>query len=179
MKNIFVWVAVALIVLGGGYYLYSSSQRSSFDTLSDTMIKEDSMMKSDVESNAVMDDDIRNETGDAMIKGDETRMTPPGTYESYAISKLAKANDGPVVLFFRASWCPTCRALDSNIRSNLENIPAGVTILDVDYDNSADLKQKYGVTYQHTLVQVNADGSLIKKWSGSPTLSVLLSNIKS
>ena len=50
--------------------------------------------------------------------------------------------------------------------------------LDVDYDKSAELKKKYEVTYQHTLVEVSADGSLVKKWSGSPSLSALVSEIK-
>jgi hypothetical protein len=48
----------------------------------------------------------------------------------------------------------------------------------VDYDNSTALKQKYGVTMQHTLVQVDAKGNLIAKWTGSPTLSALTGNIK-
>jgi hypothetical protein len=47
----------------------------------------------------------------------------------------------------------------------------------VDYDNSDELKKKYGVTYQHTLVQVDKDGNLIKKWSGSPTLTSLVKEV--
>lgn len=47
----------------------------------------------------------------------------------------------------------------------------------VNYDNSKELKTKYGVTYQHTLVQVDKDGKLLKKWAGSPTLSDLVSEI--
>ncbi len=41
-----------------------------------------------------------------------------------------------------------------------------------------DLKKKYGVTYQHTLVQVDAAGNTIKKWSGGNTLSSVLSMIQ-
>lgn len=101
-----------------------------------------------------------------------------GFYGAYSPDKLALAETGKVVLFFRASWCPTCRALDKDIRANLENIPKDVVILDVDYDNSTALKQKYGVTYQHTLVQVDVSGNQIAKWTGSPTLSDLLLAIK-
>jgi thioredoxin 1 len=108
----------------------------------------------------------------------EDAMMSKGSYEAYAPEKLSKARDGDVVLFFRASWCPTCRALNADIQSHLGDIPAGVTILDVDYDNSTALKQKYGVTYQHTLVQVDASGNMIAKWSKSSTLSDLLANIK-
>ena len=101
-----------------------------------------------------------------------------GSYQAYNASKLALADNGPLVLFFRASWCPTCRTLDEDIKANLSNISPGMTILDVDYDDSAELKKKYGVTYQHTLVQVDANGSKLKKWSGSPTLNALMAEVK-
>ena len=101
-----------------------------------------------------------------------------GSYESYAPEKLAFAETGNVVLFFRASWCPTCRALEKDIKENLSSIPTDLKILDVDYDNSSELKRKYGVTTQHTLVQVDKDGNMISKWSGSPTLSSLVLQIK-
>lgn len=109
---------------------------------------------------------------------DGAMMKKAGTYEAYAPEKLALANTGDVVLFFRASWCPTCKSLDANIKANKDGIPEGVTILDVNYDDSAALKQKYGVTYQHTFVQVDSLGNQIAKWSGSPTLAALLTNIK-
>ncbi|MEK7177083.1 MAG: thioredoxin family protein [Patescibacteria group bacterium] len=101
-----------------------------------------------------------------------------GSYETYSSEKLSLASTNKVVLFFRASWCPTCRALDSDIRSNLESIPENLIILDVDYDNSTALKQKYGITRQHTLVQVDASGVALNKWTGSPTLLNLISKVK-
>ena len=82
-----------------------------------------------------------------------------------------------MVLFFHASWCPSCRGLNKNIEENLGAIPAELSILKLDYDTETELKKKYGVTFQHTLVQVDADGNLIKKWSGSPTLSSLVSEV--
>jgi len=101
-----------------------------------------------------------------------------GSYEAYAPDKLALAAKGDVVLFFHASWCPSCRGLSADIEKNLGAIPADVSILKLDYDTETELKKKYGVTYQHTLVQVDKDGNLIKKWSGSPTLSGLVSEIQ-
>jgi hypothetical protein len=53
-----------------------------------------------------------------------------------------------------------------------------VTILKTDYDKETELKKKYGVTYQHTLVQVDKSGNMIKKWSGGGTLDNLLSQIQ-
>ena len=87
------------------------------------------------------------------------------TYTHYDVSKLAKAEPGKVVLFFHAPLCPTCREANKNFEAT--PAPDGLTLLKVDYDSSKDLKKKYGVTYQHTFVQVDKDGKLIKKWSGS------------
>ena len=98
----------------------------------------------------------------------------PGTYSAYDAAKLADAKTGKVVIFFAASWCPDCRALDANITANLAKLPTGFTILKANYDQELKLRQKYGVTYQHTLVRVDQDGRLIKKWSGSFTLVELL-----
>jgi thioredoxin 1 len=100
-----------------------------------------------------------------------------GSYEDYATEKLAFAEDGDVVLFFHATWCPTCRALSKDIDANISFIPLGTHILKTDYDSEMELKKKYGVTTQHTLVQVDASGALIKKWTGGLKLSDLLSNI--
>lgn len=111
--------------------------------------------------------------------GSETgEKTTAGTYEAYAPEKLARAATGDVVLFFHASWCPSCRFLDSGIRGHLEDIPNGLTILKLDYDQEVELKKKYGVTTQHTLVQVDADGTLIKKWSGGITVESIVAELQ-
>ena len=115
---------------------------------------------------------------DGVMKKDDNVMKS-GSYETYAPEKVTLASSThDVVLFFRASWCPTCRAVDADIKANLSKIPSNLTILDVNYDEAFSLKQKYGVTYQHTFVQVDKDGNLVKKWSGSPTLSQLIAEVK-
>ncbi|MBI4088019.1 thioredoxin family protein [Candidatus Kaiserbacteria bacterium] len=169
MNNILMWGIAVIIILGGGYYWYENSQQ-------DAMMKDEGAMMDDTTATssgegAMMDDLMSTSSEDAM-------MEEKGTYEPYAPEKLAHANSGNVVLFFRATWCPTCKVLDADIRSHLSDIPGGLTILDVDYDTSSALKQKYGVTYQHTLVQVRSDGSMISKWSGSPTLAALAAEVQ-
>jgi len=114
-------------------------------------------------------------TEDDSVMEDET-MKSSGTYSDYDSSKLALADSEKVVLFFHASWCPTCRTLDSSLKNS--GVPAGVNILKVDYDSSTDLRQKYGVTYQHTLVQVDSNGDLINKWTGSPDINSIVANIQ-
>lgn len=160
MNNTYIIAALAAVVLiGGGLYVSMMSSEPAMEA----MEKKDAMMEKD---------------GAMMEKVPEGAMMSAGSYEAYAPEKLAMANEGDVVLFFRASWCPTCKSVDADIKKNATQIPKGVTILDVDYDTATDLKKKYGVTYQHTFVQVAADGTQIAKWSASPTLAALLGNIK-
>ena len=138
------------------------------------MEEKEAMMKND----ATKTDSMMKKEGTSMMEKSDTMMKA-GTYEAYAPEKVMLASaTHDVVLFFRASWCPTCRAVDADIKANISKIPASLAILDVNYDNSASLKQKYGVTYQHTFVQVDKDGNLIKKWSGSQTLSALVAEVK-
>lgn len=96
----------------------------------------------------------------------EEQALAAGIFTDYDASLLQKADDGPVILFFHADWCPTCRGLENNINSNAENIPANVTLLKVNFDTEAELKKKYGVVRQHTLVQVDAAGNEIKTFTG-------------
>lgn len=167
--NIIVAVVAVLVIIGGVlYFNFMTPAGEVMMEKGEVMVKEGDQMMDKGETMV--------KEGDIMMKDGEALMS--GSYVPYSPEKVAMAATGDVVLFFRASWCPTCRAVDADIRANLKNIPKGVTILDVDYDNSTALKQKYGVTYQHTFVQVAADGTQIAKWSASPTLAALLANIK-
>lgn len=135
---------------------------------------EDSMEKGSRMTDEVMENDSM--TGDENVMMDSAMSA--GSYEVYTPEKLASASlQGDVVLFFHATWCPTCRALNSDIEKNLSNIPKDLTILKTDYDTYTDLKKKYGVTIQHTLVQVDKEGNLVKKWSGSSSLNDIINKV--
>ena len=95
-----------------------------------------------------------------------------GSYSAYDSSKIANAAHGIVVLDFSATWCPTCVEADKNFKAS--STPDGLTLLKIDYDTSTELKRKYGVTIQHTFVQVDKNGKLLKKWIGSSTYDELL-----
>jgi thiol-disulfide isomerase/thioredoxin len=84
----------------------------------------------------------------------------PGQYTDYydgAIEETA----GTKVLFFHAAWCPKCRALEEDILAN--TIPDNVTIFKADFDTATDLRQRYGVTLQTTIVYVDDDGDALAK----------------
>lgn len=152
--KIYVIITVIVAALAFGAYSY----RSSYDIPSkNEMVKEaEGIMKKVDEAK-----DVAIEKGAAMI---------PGTY---------KVSEGELVpgkknlLYFFASWCPTCRAADANIKANLVRVPSGLVIHQIDYDTATDLKKKYGVTYQHTFVQVDEKGEMITKWSGGDLAAIV------
>lgn len=178
-----IWLIVVVVVLVGGYVVFSSAgspessaqpnitQETSTQTDEGTMEKETTT--EDAMSGTVPMDDTA--TMDEKEMKDSTAVK--GTYETYSPQKLSNANSGDVVLFFKASWCPSCRALESDIQKNINSIPEGVTILYLNYDTETELKKKYSVTSQHTLVQVDSEGNMIKKWTGSPSLEKVLQEL--
>ena len=80
------------------------------------------------------------------------------------------------VLFFYASWCPSCTELKKNLENDIQNnnIPANMIVLEVDYDKNKELRRKYDIVTQHTLVWVDQDGTQIKKWIGGNDLTSIL-----
>ena len=48
-------------------------------------------------------------------------------------------------------------------------MPDGLTVVKLDFDAETALRQQYGVTVQHTFVQVDAAGEKIGAWTGTYT----------
>lgn len=100
--------------------------------------------------------------------------TAAGRYVSLAEYEKDPAAyaDTTVVLFFHAPWCPSCRATESAVRA--DGLPAGLTLVKVDFDTAIDLRQRHGVTTQHTFVQVDPDGDRLARWTGSEDGAAIL-----
>lgn len=96
------------------------------------------------------------------------------TYADFKESSIK--NDWDVVLFFHATWCPSCNAADKELKSS--EIPDGLTVLKTDYDSNLDLRKKYWVTSQHTFVQVDNSWNKINKWSWWQTVASIKENLK-
>lgn len=161
---------IALVIVAGGLY-------ASMNGKNEAMMAKEKMEQQTMDDKKMAEEKAMMEKDETSMMDKGATMMKAGLYEAYTPDKLARAETGDVVLFFHASWCPSCRGLNADIEKNLSAIPSEVSILKVDYDTESELKKKYGVTYQHTLVQVAADGTMINKWSGSPTLMSLVSQI--
>jgi thioredoxin 1 len=172
-KNIGIVTGI-IIIVGIGFFTFSRETTEKV-TLMESNSTDTPMISGEesiIEENILItrDDNISTESPETIVAS--------GSFESYSAEKVALAATGDVVIFFHATWCPSCRTLSGDIEKNASTIPAGTIILKADYDTETELKKKYGVTTQHTLVQVDKDGNLIKKWSGGSKLANLLSEIQ-
>lgn len=170
MKTTITLGAVVLII-ALGWYAFGRGYAEKTDQVLGTSQQNSATQES-------MDQKAEMMAKEEMVKKDEMAPKVAGMFVDYAPEKIALAETNDVVLFFNATWCPSCRSLKADIMANQNNIPENTVIVAVDYDTHGDLKKKYGVTMQHTMVQVDAQGNLIKKWSGSPSLAALVSQIQ-
>lgn len=179
-------VVIVLVVIGAvAYYIYGMnetkntvSNKNTMMTGSDAMMKKNAMMKDD---SAMMAETAMTNNNAMMKKDDAPKMMAPiGSvgYMDYSpeLASSAMKSGKTVVLFFAASWCPSCKALDKTIQADLGSIPGDTLVLKVDYDNSTELKKQYGVVTQHTTVVLNTDGTLKSKKIGAQRVSEVLGN---
>lgn len=112
-----------------------------------------------------------------------TKTTVSTNVPTKTIVESNPVEDKRRVLFFFANWCPTCKAADKSLKSNEARIPKDVEIVKVNYNDSetdADeeaLANRYGITYQHTFVQIDKDGNEVTKWNGGG-FDELINNIR-
>jgi thioredoxin 1 len=178
-------IVAAVILLGGIGYLVNgqNAAQKAKDEASAMMKKtEDAAMMKKKEAEAMM----KKTEGDAMMKKEDgtmmkkegeamtsDAMSKAGVFTTYAPDALTKTEGHKNVIFFSATWCPTCQATNKDIQANLGNIDPKLHILSADYDTSTELKAKYGVTMQHTFVVVDGNGNLIKKTNGLATVAAI------
>jgi thiol-disulfide isomerase/thioredoxin len=169
-------ILIAAVIIGGVAFTASQMQNKDAPTTTPLQSTEQPL---DTHTDT-MNADGGHETHESMAteKAASEASTPteikenvaakPGEYLDYSPETLQTelAEDHKVVLFFHAPWCPFCKAANAAFKAKLDQIPSNVVVLKTDYDSNSALKQKYGVTYQHTFVQIDKNGNLISKWNG-------------
>ena len=145
-NNIFLAAGILAIFLIGAGILASGRNSKNQNSFSSANVRGNEQMQEQINQ-------IANE--------DQAR------YLDYSQENLSESKArGRRLLFFHASWCPTCNALDKELKTKIDKLAKDVTILKTDYDSEKLLKQKYKVTVQHTLVQIDEENNEIKKWIG-------------
>ncbi|MDD2870398.1 MAG: thioredoxin family protein [Candidatus Gracilibacteria bacterium] len=179
-KMMMPMMIIVLVLIVAGVLVYSNSSKENSENM--TIVNETAEISNN-ETIETMDDKQewteeekkemeQSETTD-MNKAEIITNTISSGYREYS-PELLSANTTNV-LFFAATWCPSCQSADKNFSS--ETIPSNINLLKVDYDTYTDLKEKYGITMQHTFVEVDANGNEIKKWSGSFNVTDLVKEI--
>jgi uncharacterized protein YxeA len=161
MKLFMLLIVVLVSLVGGGFYFLTQNQTS--------------------QNNSAIQ---KNDSAETTNTGTTTKTPEQDTrYIEYTPGILVNTGDAKQVLFFYANWCPTCRPADENFKTNSNMIPEDVILIRVNYnDQDTDeqekgLAQHYGVTYQHTFIQLDKDGNVVAKWNGGQ-IEELLANIK-
>lgn len=174
MKNNYLLIVPVLILLAGGFYLALNKQ----PTVDDAM-----MPKQEVKQQDTMMPKQGTTQEDAMAKDEASMQQTGGQYLNYSADSFDAAAGKRRVLFFYASWCPTCIPADKSFAENTASLPADVVVLRVNYndpdtdDAENALAEKYGITYQHTFVQIDGEGNEVTKWNGG-AIEELISNLK-
>jgi thiol-disulfide isomerase/thioredoxin len=143
MKKVWILIAAIIVVVGGAI---------TFAALRDGGMPYQ-------QPDTAQETPSQNQTGGTTPPPVDSSRT--GQYVDYSAEAVANT-DGRKWLFFHAPWCPQCRALEADIER--QGVPAGLTIFKVDYDTSTDLKQKYGVTLQTTIVEIDDEGNEVAKY---------------
>lgn len=80
-----------------------------------------------------------------------------------------------VLLLFKANWCSSCKVLEDEIQEQW--IPRWILIMYVDFDKEFELRKKYKVNNQHTVVYVDQQWNEINRdlwWDYNAILSKTL-----
>lgn len=150
-----IGILIVALVGGGIYFAVNSSKQYS----SSGITGQNSLTK--------------DQSTDDTTKNFPVAKSESSRYVAYSKAAFDALSDKRRVLYFHAPWCPTCRPLDKSLSSNPNQIPDGVVLFKTDYDTETALKTKYGITYQHTFVEVDAAGNAVQTWNGGDVADIV------
>ncbi len=184
MKNKSLMIGLIVLLLAVGIIAVNANKKSNEARIAAEQAEQQAMIQKDEDAKmmekqdeVMMDQKDDEVDGEAMMEkkddsdGEAMMEASSSMYVDYSDevlekAKMAQKSGQKVVLFFHANWCPFCVAADKDFKTsvNTENFPKNVTLIKTDYDSQTELKKKYGVTTQHTFVQIDSNGDVITKW---------------
>ncbi len=152
---------VVLVLVGGGLYLNnqqpSQTELTKIITGTETPVQE--------------------------LTEKKNTVTNSSRYVEYSKEAYNQAANKRRVLYFYATWCPSCKVANEDFLANPGKIPEDVVVIRTNYNDpntdadEKNLAKKYSIIYQHTFVQIDAQGNELAKWNGGET-DELVTNIK-
>lgn len=183
-KGILIAGVIILVLVGGGFFIANQQSKSAEEV---KMAQEKAaMMQKEDTGTETPEQEAMEKKNTMMEKTDDSKMmdkSASSRYVSYSKAALDAAAGKRKVLYFYATWCPSCKQANEDFTANPNKIPEDVIVLRVNYNDpdtdreEKDLAKKYGITYQHTFVQVDSTGKELTKWNGGDT-DELVANIK-
>lgn len=180
-KTIITAGIVILVLVGGGLFVANQQSQQAEQA---KMAQEKAAMAQKKAMKAKESFDNAQDKDAAMEKKKTVEKTNSASrYVEYSKAALDQAAGKRRVLYFYASWCPICRPADADFKQNSSKIPVDMVVVRVNYNDpdtdqeEKSLAKKYGITYQHTFVQIDGQGKEVTKWNGGQT-EELLANSK-
>ena len=184
-KNMMLVVGTVVLTLVGGGLFFANQQSKSSEEAKMPQEKAAMMQKEDT-GNETPEQEGMEQKNAMMERADDSKMmdkSASSRFLPYSKAALDGAASNRRVLYFYATWCPSCKQANEDFTANPNKIPEDVAVLRVNYNDpdtdqeEKDLAKKYGVTYQHTFVQIDGQGKELTKWNGGDT-DELVVNIK-
>lgn len=183
-KNTTIIAGIALLLIISAFIFTNSNstneQAQNVDNqnnaqVAEPVVSEDMMQEGSVEEVDLMEE--RDMESDESIEPEVETIS--GVYQDYSEENLQTAlSEGKrVVLSFHADWCPTCRAFESELIQNIDQLPSDVVVLKTNFDTETELKDKYTVVAQHTFVYLDNAGEKVNSIIGG-NLAVFLNNLQ-
>jgi thiol-disulfide isomerase/thioredoxin len=157
MKKISIAIGVIVLILSIGY-IATNSNNEPVATPPVANVQNNQQAGATASNPEALADTTNTQTQAEQDVAEEN-TSQPGIYTTYDEEQIAASEADHIVLFFHATWCPSCRALDNDITANAEDIPFGVEIYKLDYDTETELKRQYGITTQHSIVEIDSNGT--------------------
>jgi thiol:disulfide interchange protein len=114
-------------------------------------------------------------------------LSGSATYEPYTKEAYeeAKGSGKPILLFFYANWCPTCKVDEPILKKIIQETDADIIAFRVntlDSDTDADeeeLAEEFGIFIQHTFIFIDRNGNPLNQIIGTQGEKLLKSHIQS
>ena len=87
--------------------------------------------------------------------------------DNVALAANAIGNGKTSLLFFHATWCGYCQAKDKILKDLYSTRAFPVSTYKIDFDTANDLKARYGITTQDTVVLIDGSGNALQTVVGA------------